>query len=203
MLNPLPLILLPLTTAAAIPLSSLSTNATSLLQPWQITTLSTHSPSGYPANHPYSSLRFSITDPNTITLGATHFGDAAFAPSQANCSVWWLGPTENPRDERWTSTCADAAPAMQGKWTFQVVGGSGGEGAQNSVTTDFGLRVVLEEAVVLGTGGVVQLRFEGEAKFRRGGGVGKGGGRGESAPVVVQQKLVEMRCVAGDCEEVV
>ncbi|KAK3301766.1 uncharacterized protein B0T15DRAFT_544554, partial [Chaetomium strumarium] len=117
---------------------------------------------------------------------------------------------------------------MAGKWTFQVLSattatGTGtGSGDNNSSssnkggstsTTDFRLRVMLSEAVVLGTGGVVNLRFEGEAAFRLGredGNMeGACGGSGvcnwalkeEDTPVVVRQRLVAVECVAGRCEE--
>lgn len=225
------LTLLPLlftTTAAAASASAAAASLTiplpTPLLPWLIPRLSTHSPSGYPANHPYSRLSFAISDPNTITLGATRFGDAAFPPSAANCTVWWLGYTDtprdsNPRDGGWVNTCeppaGDGGP-LQGKWTFRVVNGTAGGG----VTTDFGLVVALEEAVVLGNGGIVAVRFEGEAQFRVGRAGSSGGGedgtnmggscggsgvcnwglRGEMAPVEVRQRLVEVRCVAGTCD---
>ncbi|KAK4232801.1 hypothetical protein C8A03DRAFT_39565 [Achaetomium macrosporum] len=198
---------LPLTTTLSLPL-----NTTALL-PWQIPSLSTHSPSGYPANHPYSRLRFTIHDPNTIVLGPTRFGDAAFPPSTANCTVWWLpyhGSEDDPMMPGLTHTCGDP-DTMAGKWTFQVLNGSTGDGG-GSPTTDFTLRVMLSEAVVLGTGGVVNLKFEGEAAFRRardgnlegacgGSGVCSWGLKEEDAPVLVRQRLVEVKCVTGKCEE--
>ncbi|KAL5374568.1 hypothetical protein DPSP01_011847 [Paraphaeosphaeria sporulosa] len=36
------------------------------VQPWQITRLYTHTPSGRPGNDPHSTLNITITDPNTI-----------------------------------------------------------------------------------------------------------------------------------------
>jgi hypothetical protein len=168
-----------------------------------------------PANHPYSRLRFSIRDPNTVKLGTTHFGDAAFSPTSANCTVWWLGHKENPQDGGWENTCYETDPVLQGKWTFQVLKNATGGG---SAIGDFRLRVRLEEAVVLATGGVANVRFEGEAAFKvgvrgeenpganmggscGGSGVCNWGLRAEYAPVVVQQRLVGVECVAGTCEE--
>jgi hypothetical protein len=206
---------LPFTTTLSLPV-----NTTSLL-PWRIPSLSTHSPSGYPANHPYSRLRFTVHDPNNIVLGPTRFGDAAFPPSAANCSVRWLPYYRSGDDDPITSgqtyVCADDPDTMSGKWTFQVLNGTGegtGSGDQGgSATTDFRLRVMLSEAVVLETGGVVNLRFEGEAGFRLGrddGNMeGACGGSGvcnwylkeEKAPVVVKQRLVAVECVTGRCGE--
>lgn len=177
------------------------------LAPWQITGLSTHSPSGYPANHPYSRLWVSIGDPNTVTLGPTPFGDAAFPPTNATCTVWWQAYSEDPRDGPWVNTCSET---RSGKWTVEVLRPAEGEG---SPTTDFALRFRLSEAVVLGTGAVVSFRFEGEAAFAVGaapernmdgacGGssVCNWGLKDGVAPVLVHQKLVEARCVVGECK---
>ncbi|KAK4039386.1 hypothetical protein C8A01DRAFT_16624 [Parachaetomium inaequale] len=208
----LPLLLLPLTTTAL----TLPVNTT-LLHPWQITRLSTHSPSGRPGTHPYSRLSFAIADPNTIVLSGPTPGssgnDVGFPPSAANCTVWWMTHGEDPREGGWENTCEEnLAEGMRGKWSFRVVEGSGEAG--RGVTTDFGLSVTLEEAVVLGTGGVVSLKFEGEAAFKVGAGEegnmgGSCGGSGvcnwglkqESVPVLVKQTLVGMECVTGTCEE--
>ncbi|KAK4246064.1 hypothetical protein C7999DRAFT_42456 [Corynascus novoguineensis] len=179
---------------------------TTILEPWLITRLTTHSPSGYPANHPYSRLSFGISDPNTIVLGETRFGDAAFEPSAVNCTVWWMAYGDvNPRSGAWVNTC-DETESVQGKWTFVVLDGSE---EQRGVTTDFRLRVTLEEAVIVGTGGVVSLKFEGEAAFKvgenmsgacGGSGVCNWGLKSENKPVEVKQKLVELTCVTGTCE---
>ncbi|KAH6839539.1 hypothetical protein B0I37DRAFT_408946 [Chaetomium sp. MPI-CAGE-AT-0009] len=211
---PLPLLLTTALTAATTGVTAL--HPPTLLTPWQITRLSTHSPSGYPSTHPYSRLAFTISDPNTIVLGTTHFGSAGFAPTSANCTVWWLAHDSepDPREGGWVNTCGESEATagggglvVQGKWTFEVVEGSGGGGG---VTTDFGVRVRLEEAVTLSKGSVVKLRFEGEAAFRVGGNMaGSCGGSGvcnwglkkEDVPVLVKQELVEMVCVVGTCED--
>ncbi|GAB1321023.1 hypothetical protein MFIFM68171_11233 [Madurella fahalii] len=189
------------------------------LAPWQITGLSTHSPSGYPANHPYSRLSVSIGDPNTITLGPTRFGDAAFPATNVTCTVWWLAHSEDPRDGPWVNTCSET---RSGKWTVEIRRAADDDDNEDddnhnndtgsSVTRDFVLRFGLSEAVVLGNGAVVSLRFRGEAAFAVGRGPDKNmegacGGSGVCnwglkdgvAPVLVNQTLVETRCVVGDC----
>ncbi len=203
----LPLLLLP-ATHAALP----AINTTALL-PWTIPHLGTHSPSGYPANHPYSTLAFTVTDPNTITLGTTRFGDASFPAASVNCSVAWLGYSgvgDNPRDGGWTTPCGggtlDGVGGAQGRWTFRVVNGTGG-----GLTTDFGVVVAREQAVILANGGVVRAKFEGTGLFRVGADGNMGGSCGgsgvcnwglkaEAAPVVVTPTLVELKCVAGTCD---
>ncbi|AEO69721.1 uncharacterized protein THITE_2052408 [Thermothielavioides terrestris NRRL 8126] len=174
MRNPLPFLLAALLIPPTPTMAALSINTTSL-QPWQIPRLSTHTPSGYPANHPYWSLSFAVADPNTIVVGQTRFGAAAFPPTTANCSVRWLGYAgagEDPRGHTYACGSGDADAADTGRWTFRVANDSA------SAISDFALRVGLEEAVVLETGAV-----------------------DEDAPVLVQQRLVEVQCVEGTCEE--
>jgi hypothetical protein len=92
-----------------------------------------------------------------------------------------------------------------GKWSVEILEGS------KATSTDFVLRFGLAEAVVLGNGGVVEYKFEGEAAFKVGAGENMGGScggsgvcnwglRGEVVPVLVNQTLVEKSCVAGECE---
>ncbi|KAL2158148.1 hypothetical protein VTH06DRAFT_4716 [Thermothelomyces fergusii] len=203
MRNPLALLSSVLTLAATAALAL----DTSTLQPWQITRLWSHSASGYPGSHPYSRLSFEIREPNTVVVGETGFGAAAFAPSAVNCTVWWLGYAsvgESPRG--WVNTC-DEMDTRQGKWTFEVLEGTGG--GLEWITADFGLRVTLEEGVVLQTGGVLKVKFEGEAAFKVGenmagacgaSGVCDWGLKAELVPVLVRQRLVGLECVFGTCE---
>ena len=188
------------------------------LLPWTIPHLGTHSPSGYPANHPYSTLGFTVSDPNTITLGSTRFGDASLPASTVNCTVAWLGYSsagdDNPRDGGWTTPCGggglDQVGGAQGRWSFRVVNGTAVAGG-GGLTTDFGVVVAREQAVILAGGGVVRARFEGTALFRvgadgnmggscGGSGVCNWGLKGEAAPVVVTPRLAELTCVAGTCD---
>jgi hypothetical protein len=194
-------LLLGATTAA----TALSINTTGL-QPWQIPSLSTFSPSGYPAGHPYPHLRFTVSDPNTVAVASTHFGPAEFLPSGANCTVWWLAETGDPTGTKdggrpWTNTCDFPSwGSVAGKWTFQMLNGSSTEGMT--------LRIMLEEAVILEDGSVVNVKWAGEAAFTVGGNMaGECGGSGvcywglkdEDAPVLVNQTLVEVKCVYGGC----
>ncbi|KAK3374659.1 hypothetical protein B0H63DRAFT_480704 [Podospora didyma] len=183
-------------------------NDTSLaVKPWEISGVGTHSPSGYPANAPYSTLFVSISDPNHIVLGSTRFGDAAFPPSSVNCTVRWLGALENPYG--WVNTCTDI---NHGKWTVEILPGvvtTSGPQSYSSPTTNFVLRFTLSEAVVLMTGTIYE-RFVGTAAFAVGDNMsGSCGGSGVCnwglketvvRPVLVNQTLVETRCLFGSCE---
>lgn len=178
------------------------------LQPWQITALVTHTPSGYPASHPYARLFVSIGDPNTIVLGKTQFGDAAFPPTNTSCSVSWLPYDEKEYPRGRVNPCDEIA---SGKWTVQILNGTSTVNGipGGSPTGDFVLRFGLAEAVVLASGCVVSLRWRGEAAFKIG--VNMDGACGASGacswgledrlvPVLVNQTLVERTVVAGQCD---
>ncbi|KAK0707091.1 hypothetical protein B0T26DRAFT_863663 [Lasiosphaeria miniovina] len=156
-------------------------NTTTLsLKPWEISTLVTHSPSGYPGGAPYSTLFATISDPNNIFLGSTQFGDAVFAPSSVNCTVRWLGIAGADDDPHGRAhQCSDMG---HGKWTVEILPGVAGDPAvrssPDSATTNFALRFTLTEAVTLMTGTDTVTR-----------------------PVLVNQTLVETRCLAGTCSE--
>lgn len=198
------------------PLLALSASTTVLAQtlpspllPWQITGLSTHSPSGRPGNSPYSSLFVALTDPNTIPFSApASFQGPAISldPISANCSVKWNAYSEQPFG--WVTPCADVAPAS-GRWTVEMVKGNAtAEGA--SATRDFRVRVVLERSVILHSGrGIVSLVFAGEGAFSLGrelrmvcggSGVCNSGLKEGTSPVLVRQVLRERKCVYGECE---
>lgn len=198
MVKPLPL------AAALLPLAAAVSVNTTGLRPWEITAVYTHTPSGYPANHPYSWVGFSVSDPNDIVVGQTHFGPAEFSGSATNCSVRYLGyGHDDPRGK--TYPCA-ASTSLNDIWSFEILKES------YSVTTNFTLRVVREEAVVLASGGIVNLRWEGRANFTvgyldgenmsgacGGSGVCSWGLKADYSPVRAAPRLLEVQCVAGDC----
>ncbi|KAK1830492.1 hypothetical protein QBC39DRAFT_308734 [Podospora conica] len=192
----------------ALPPLTLAQTLPSPLLPWQLTTLTTSSPSNRPGNSPYSSLFLSITDPNTIPFTAppSYHGPAiSLPPISANCSVRWNALAEQPFGR--VTPCADVAPGS-GRWTVEM--GPGNATASASATGDFRVRVVLERSVVLHDGrGVVSLVFEGEGGFSVGGelrmvcgasGVCSSGLKEGTGPVLVRQVLRERRCVYGVCE---
>jgi hypothetical protein len=207
--------------SVAIRSNSLNLNQTLQLEPWQITRLSTFSPSLRPGSYPYSYLSLAISNPNTINLGPTIFGDAILPPTNTTCLVWWLDNVEDPRDAAWgVNTCSNSAGGLlTNKWTVQMLhppppaGNSSSGSGSSRVTMNFVLRFGLSEAVVLENGGIMELRFEGEAAFKVGRGEEGGnmdgvcGGSGICswglkeglAPVMVKQRLVEKRCRAWDC----
>ncbi|KAI0169786.1 hypothetical protein GGR52DRAFT_573842 [Hypoxylon sp. FL1284] len=57
------------------------------LTPWQVTRLSTHSPSGRPGNSPLAYILANITNPGS---------GASSGASSANCSVYWAYADEKP-----------------------------------------------------------------------------------------------------------
>ncbi|KAK4186682.1 hypothetical protein QBC35DRAFT_255917 [Podospora australis] len=175
------------------------------LVPWEISAVSTFSPSSYPASHPYSQIWFTITNPNHFVLGSTRFGDATLPASATNCSVYWQPHSEKP--DGWTNTCERPAGAMIGKWTFEVLPGNFGYGT----TRDFSLRITLSQAVVLGNGAIISHKYVGQKSFLVGDNLaGACGGSGVCSyglaekvqrPVLVEQGLLEAKCITGACEE--
>jgi hypothetical protein len=193
----------------ALSASTLAQDLPSPLLPWEVSRLSTFSPSGRPGNSPYSSLYVAITDPNTIPFPspASFQGPVvSLSPISANCSVRWNAYSEQPFG--WITPCADVAPGS-GRWTVEMVKGNAtAEGP--SATRDFRVKIVLERSIILHTGrGILSLVFEGEGAFSLGkelrmvcgaSGVCSLGLEEGTSPVLVRQVLRERKCVYGECE---
>jgi hypothetical protein len=78
------------------------------LQPWLLTTLYTHSPSGRPNSSPYHTLNLTIYDPNTIDN---------YQPVTTNCSLQWLSGTPYEIE----TPCTEF---KQGTWSFKLQQGT-------------------------------------------------------------------------------
>ncbi|KAK0631364.1 hypothetical protein B0T14DRAFT_572446 [Immersiella caudata] len=132
------------------------------LLPWKITALSTFTPSGRSGNPPYSSLTVTITDPNTIPLGKTHYSsETSFPPSNATCTTKWNSYiSESPFDK---NIPCQSDNFNAGRWSVVMQKGNGtGDGP--SATRDFRLRFELEESMMLNEG-IVRKTFVGTAGF--------------------------------------
>ncbi|KAJ9132952.1 hypothetical protein NKR19_g9205 [Coniochaeta hoffmannii] len=98
--------------------------------PWEISSLTTFSPSGRPGSSPYSILNITITDPNTTAAGPAHRGTAVFPPTTAVCNATFVG--EAPPWGR-ALNCSETS---YGHWSFEML-----EPAENpSATTNFDVR---------------------------------------------------------------
>jgi hypothetical protein len=110
-------------------LSARASNAT--LQPWEITNLYTHSPSGRPGSPIYSYLGFTVTDANEIDAGpiASPPGEIGQYPnSSADCTAEFSSYTSTALAGRnWT--CGITA---YGPYTFSV--GPGGNTEEFNLT---------------------------------------------------------------------
>ncbi|KAF2439499.1 hypothetical protein P171DRAFT_436146 [Karstenula rhodostoma CBS 690.94] len=89
------------------------------LQPWQITLLHTHSPSGRPGNDPHSTINVTIADPNTIPAGQSPTGQAVFAPTSAKCSLQFLTSDDVPWGVEQPCTTDNSTKASS-TWTFTI-----------------------------------------------------------------------------------
>lgn len=86
------------------------------LQPWQITRLNTHTPSGRPGNDPHSTLNVTIQDPNVIPAGQTPTGEAVFPASNATCSLQYLTSADVP----WGVEQPCTSTSTYSTWTFTL-----------------------------------------------------------------------------------
>ncbi|CAG8981878.1 hypothetical protein HYALB_00014009 [Hymenoscyphus albidus] len=130
------------------------------LQPWQITTLYTHSPSGRPGNDLHLTLNATIVDLNTLPVAQTPTGTAVFPSSTANCSAQWLS-----RDDIPLGVEIPCTPIRFGHWTMKLLPGDGETGT--GATTNFGLEFKLVDNVTV-LGMVYTRTFTGEGKFKVG-----------------------------------
>ncbi|KAF2740958.1 hypothetical protein EJ04DRAFT_111426 [Polyplosphaeria fusca] len=162
------------------------------LQPWQITSAGSFSPSGRPGSYPWLTITSNITDPNEITLGKSESdGSDVTVPAGnvgGNCQAKWLMGT-SPLDHAWPCD-----PSGDGWWIMEVVKGDNGDFS----TTNFGLKFT-RVAEVLYQGSRYSKKFEGTAQLKvgdnmsgtcGGSGVCSWGLKAESKPLLVEQKEV-------------
>lgn len=185
------------------------------LLPWQVTTLTTHAPSGRPGNPPYSVLFVNITDPNTIPVpfdGTSMGSPISFPPLSAACVLRWNGYVTTPEEDPFGRvTPCNVGPAAvnlatAGRWTV-TVGKQNETGYGPSATRDFTLTFALEESMMVEQG-IVSVQYEGTGSFAVGGNLGlECGGSGtcnvwlNETVVEVEQKLVATTCLSGKCLE--
>ncbi|KAI1466582.1 uncharacterized protein F4812DRAFT_85511 [Daldinia caldariorum] len=109
--------------ASLVALGSSSTQRRSSdgdLKPWEVTRLSTFSPSGRPGNSNLANLWATITNPSPITAGP----GASFEPSTANCTVEWTWYVEEPYGRTVDCTTGGNQTAFSGsisKWTIEIL----------------------------------------------------------------------------------
>ncbi|KAI1140756.1 hypothetical protein F5Y05DRAFT_410608 [Hypoxylon sp. FL0543] len=165
------------------------------LAPWQVTKLTTGSPSGRPGSSSYAHLFANITNPSPIPAGP----GASFGPSKANCTVEWVWADEEPYGR--TVEC-DTEPSESGsgsgsvsKWTIEVLEANS---SYPSPTTDMDVKFTLATNLTV-DGEVFYEVLEGTQRFRVGGNMrGACGGSGvvlrvgleEDIPVLVQPTVV-------------
>ncbi|KAL1610102.1 hypothetical protein SLS60_001767 [Paraconiothyrium brasiliense] len=116
--------------AAAVSAAPANKAARDDLQPWQITRLYTHTPSGNPGNDPHSILNFTISDPNTIPAGQTPTGQVVFPPTTAICSLQYLTSASAPWGVEQPCTTDNSTNAYS-TWTFTLNYPNGGEASTN------------------------------------------------------------------------
>jgi hypothetical protein len=162
------------------------------LQPWQITTAGSHSPSGRPGSYPWLEITANITDPNELTLGHSSADDSDVTVPAGNvggnCQAKWLSGT-NPLNHAWPCD-----PSGDGWWVMEVLPGDDNQFG----TGNFGLKFT-RVAEVAYLGSKYSKKYEGTAALKVGdnmsgtcgaSGVCNWGLKDESKPLLVQQKEV-------------
>ncbi|KAI1764920.1 hypothetical protein GGR53DRAFT_465898 [Hypoxylon sp. FL1150] len=103
--------------ANAAAVYKLSNEPSDPLTPWQVTKLSTFSPSGRPGSSPLASILANITNPSSIPAGA----GPSFAASSANYSVEWAFGDAQPYGTAYECTTTPAASASSSRWTVEIL----------------------------------------------------------------------------------
>lgn len=145
------------------------TTATPPLQPWQVSRLTTFSPSGRPGSSIWSVINATISDPN----------DAAV--SVAICTGKW---TYDEPPYGVVNTCSEVPG---GKWSFQMLKS---DGTNPSPTTDFKLRFELVKGDVVFAGTEKFVVGENMSGICGASGVCSFGLREDKTPVLVHQERV-------------
>ena len=158
--------------------------------PWEVSSLSTFSPSGRPGSSPYSTVNITITDPNTIVAGRSPTGMAGFPPSTAICNASFVG-SDPPYNK--VLNCSET---KYGQWTFEML--KTNNTGYPSATTNFDIRFTRVNNVT-----VIWEEFSkvyvGQAHFEVGdnmqgvcgaSGVCSWGLKGELRPWLINQTLV-------------
>ncbi|OTA54679.1 hypothetical protein K449DRAFT_439288 [Hypoxylon sp. EC38] len=165
------------------------------LELWQVTKLSTFSPSGRPGSSPYAFLWANITNPNSIPAGPS----VSFDPSSANCTVQWVYE-EEPYGRTVECDTAEVEPSGSGlgsvaKWTIEILEANS---SYPSPTEDMNVRFTHATNLTV-DGNEYYKVLEGTQHFNVGGNMrGVCGGSGvcswtlkeENIPVLVQPTVV-------------
>lgn len=109
--------------------------------PWQITGISTHSPSGMPGTALFCTMGVTIKDSNTIDLGETRFGEVIIPPTEVNCSARWEC-SESPYDVVWG--CGQTDDSL---WTFQILEAQNTTSPGPTENFDLAFRLVIKVAM--------------------------------------------------------
>jgi hypothetical protein len=159
-------------------------------EPWEVSSLSTFSPSGRPGSSPYSTVNITITDPNTIQAGPAPNGEAVFPPSTAICNVSFVG--DAPPYNR----AVNCSGVQYGFWTFEMLEAK--NTSYPSATTNFDVRFTHVDNVTV-IGSVYSKVYVGTGHFEvgknmagvcGGSGVCSWGLKAEERPSLINQTLV-------------
>lgn len=159
------------------------------LQPWQLSGITSFSPSGRPGSYPWLNIVANLADPNSLTLGTGSDGNPVTVPANnpaANCTAKWIRGS-SPLNHSWP---CDASG--DGYWVMEFV--DNGEFQYTNFDVKF-TRVA--ETIYLGS--AYKKTFVGTGHFEVGKNMaGSCGGSGvcswglkpENSPTAIQQSEV-------------
>ncbi|KAF2005265.1 cell death in tomato 1 [Amniculicola lignicola CBS 123094] len=127
-----------------------------ILQPWQVTSLTSFSPSGRPESYPWLTITTEITDPNSITLGTGTDNSTVTSPgpnAATNCQAKWYTGT-SPLNHIWPCN-----PTEDGHWYMEVKAVKG-----QFSNTNFNLKFT-RKVEVLFRGEAFRKTFSGKGHF--------------------------------------
>lgn len=132
--------------------------------PWNITRLSTNSPSGRPGSTPWSYIRFTIEDTTRLDAGMSPYGHVFHTAGSANCSMKWDAyEPGGPWDRE--NKCGEEG---SGHWTWWMRKPSGD---WQSPTSSFDLEWRLQNKIrvlVESDNRLIDQEFVGRAHFQVG-----------------------------------
>ncbi|KAI0838268.1 hypothetical protein F5Y06DRAFT_53747 [Hypoxylon sp. FL0890] len=144
------------------------------LEPWQVTKLSTFSPSGRPGSSPYARLWANITNPASIPAEP----GVSFDPSRANCTIEWVWNEEEPYGRTYECDTAEDEPSEPvpstgmgsgsgsvSKWTIEVLEANS---SYPSPTEDMDVKFTLATNLTVDGKGYYEV-LEGMQRFSVGG----------------------------------
>ncbi|KAI0379110.1 hypothetical protein F5Y04DRAFT_283196 [Hypomontagnella monticulosa] len=167
------------------------------LEPWQVSRMTTFSPSGRPGSSKFANTYAIITNPGSNPAN----GDTMFGPSRANCTAEWTWLEDEPYGQIFPcDTAQNETSTTVAKWTMEII--EVANSTQFSPTENFDVKFTLTQTIKEDSesrGEATSKTYEGTEHFELGVNMrGSCGGSGvcswsldqEKIPILIHQKLL-------------